>query len=447
MVALSRCLGSLAFLLAGAEGARVSRSKVAGTKFIAGVPVLNYDAAYSGSGVLGELESEREQEWVLVVNQGTSQKELKSMCERAANGCNLMGHPSEGGVPFVEVRATEKDLEAMIKGAKNAVQFVEPDTQVYMIPEIHEAEGPSAQAATWGLNKIGQDDAPGEGQGTTVFVMDTGVRNSHRQFEGRAIGHLDMSTGGYNGKKCNGDKNCALDVDGHGTHCAGTVAGKSYGVAPKASIGAIKVLGDSGEGAWSWSYAGLDYIASSSIRPAVASMSLGGAGTNSAMKNAVDGAVSSGVVVVVAAGNDNADACGFSPAFVPSAITVGSTTSSDSRSWFSCYGSCVDIWAPGSDILSADEDSDTGTDVMSGTSMACPHVSGASALALQAYPNAGASGVLSSLLQMAKSNKLSGLKSGDTNKLLFVGEPIAAPGSSPSPPPDCSGWGRRRRSC
>merc|ERR1719512_39710 len=153
---------------------------------------------------------------------------------------------------------------------------------------------------------------------------------------------------------------CAGDVQGHGTHCAGTAGGETYGVAPSASVRAIKVLGDNGSGSWSWSYGALDWLATNQVRPAVASMSLGGQGTQQAMADAVDAAVNAGVVVVVAGGNSNSDACRFSPAFVPSAITVGSTDSRDRRSSFSNYGACTNIWAPGSSVLSASHTSDTG---------------------------------------------------------------------------------------
>merc|ERR1719454_2515895 len=165
-------------------------------------------------------------------------------------------------------------------------------------------------------------------------------------------------------------------------HCAGTAGGSTYGVAPSAQVRSVKVLSDQGSGSWSWSYSALDWLATGGVRPAVASMSLGGSGTQQAMKDAVDAAVASGVTVVVAAGNDNSDACGFSPAYVPSAITVGSTDSRDYRSSFSNYGRCVDIWGPGSSVLSAGHTSDTATATYSGTSMACPHVSGGAALVL-----------------------------------------------------------------
>ena len=145
-------------------------------------------------------------------------------------------------------------------------------------------------------------------------------------------------------------------------------------MATSAALQSVKVLSDQGSGSWSWSFAALDWLAASSDRPAVASMSLGGSGTTSAMKDAVDAVVSAGVVMVVAAGNENSDACGYSPAYVPNAITVGSTDSTDARSYFSNYGTCVDIWAPGSSVVSLSHTSDTGTSTKSGTSMACPHV-------------------------------------------------------------------------
>merc|ERR1719330_888097 len=267
-----------------------------------------------------------------------------------------MGHP-EGGVPFFELRATESDLERLVHSAKGLISFIEPDQIVHMIPEI---KSNNVEARTWGLNRIGADSRGSTGAGATVFVLDTGVRSSHQEFGGRAASALDMTSG--DPKECNGDVNCAADGQGHGTHCAGTAAGETFGVAPGAAVRSVKVLSDQGSGSWSWSYDALDWLASGNgarVRPAVASMSLGGPGTQNAMKNAVDAAVNSGVVVVVAGGNDNSDACSFSPAFVPSAITVGSTTSTDSRSSFSNYGSCTDIWAPGSNIVSASHRSET----------------------------------------------------------------------------------------
>lgn len=201
----------------------------------------------------------------------------------------------------------------------------------------------------------------------------------------------------------------------------------------------VKVLSDQGSGSWSWSYYALDWLATNPTRPAVASMSLGGSGTQQAMADAVNSAVNSGVVVVVAGGNSNSDACRFSPAFVPSAITVGSTTSLDRRSSFSNYGSCTNIWGPGSDVRSAGHRSDDAYATYSGTSMACPHVSGAAALVLEADPSKKSSAVLAELLDNAVLNALEDLKSGDTNALLYVGAggppPTPEPVPTPAPPP------------
>jgi len=396
--------------------------------------VLNYHTAYGGKASL-EQESEREQEWVIVVKPGVTQKKVQRMCKMNTHGCNLAGH-MDGGVPFIELRGTERDLEAVLSAADGAAKYVEPDQEVFMIPEL---ESDNVEAATWGLNRIGADQRGRTGAGATVFVLDTGVRVSHQEFSGRASPALDMTSGSP--VECNGDLSCAGDAQGHGTHCAGTAAGQTYGVAPAAAVRSVKVLSDQGSGSWSWSYSALDWLAVSSTRPAVASMSLGGSGTQQAMADAVDATVNAGVVVVVAGGNSNSDACNFSPAFVPSAITVGSTTSRDARSSFSNYGACTNIWAPGSDIVSASHTSDGGSRSLSGTSMACPHVSGGAALLLSASPTMKPSAVLAQLTADAAKDAISDLKSGDVNVLLYVAEG-GAPPTPPTegPPPAQCPW-------
>jgi len=400
-------------------------------KFIAGVPVLNYHTAYTGIASF-EQGSEQEQEWVLLVKPGTTDAQVQRMCKISKNGCNLAGH-MDGGVPFVELRGTELDLEAVLSAADGAVKYVEPDQEVFMIPELQADDEP----ATWGLRRVAADQRGRSGASVTVFVLDTGVRVTHQDFSGRASPALDMTSGSP--VECNGDQSCAGDVQGHGTHCAGSAAGQTYGVAPEAAVRSVKVLSDRGSGSWSWSYSALDWLAVGTTRPAVASMSLGGSGNQQAMADAVDAAVNAGVTVVVAAGNDNSNACNYSPAFVPSAITVGSTDSTDSRSYFSNYGACVDIWAPGSAVVSADVRSDSGTSTKSGTSMACPHVSGGAALLLQANPTMKSSAVVQQLLDDAYLNVLSDLKYGDTNALLCVAEggapPTPTPQPTPAPPP------------
>jgi len=320
---------------------------------------------------------------------------------------------------------------------------VTPDFELLLIPDNEDnlAQQPPAflqpGAATWGLNRIGADQKDTFGAGVTIFVLDTGVRTTHNDFTGRASPGADMSSGSL--EECSGNLNCAEDRQGHGTHCAGTAAGSTYGVATSAQLQSVKVLSDQGSGSWSWSFAVLDWLATSAVRPAVASMSLGGSGTSSAMKDAVDAAISGGVVVVVAAGNENSDACGFSPAYVPNAITVGSTVSTDARSGFSNYGTCVDIWAPGSSVLSLSHTSNTGTSTKSGTSMACPHVSGAAALILGVDGSKSPQQVISDLLDDARRNEISGLRTGDTNALLYVGAG-EAPNPVPTPAPPPGSW-------
>jgi len=437
MVAASRCLGLLALSgsLLESLGGRIARkhNDQPETKFIAGVPVLNYNLAFQGQANLAELGENAKEDWVVVGNPGTSDTAINTACQTHAAGCALAGHPSKGGMAFFKIRATEHELQAVLEEAGGVAKFAEPDVAVSTWPDM-----PSVQAeASWGLTRIGAPSAATTGKGVHVYVCDTGIRATHRDFGGRAISALDMSSGSR--RECNGALNCGADAAGHGTHCAGTVGGRTFGVAPGAWVHSVKVLSDSGSGSWSWSYSALDWLATSGERPAVASMSLGGAGTQNAMKVAVDTAVNAGVTVVVAGGNENMDACTVSPAFVPSAITVGSTTPGDSRSSFSNYGTCTDIWAPGSDITSAAYNSDTGSATMSGTSMACPHVSGASALLLESSKGLKSAQIISKLVDNAISNALTGLKSGDVNKLLWVGASAA-----PSPPAPVTRRRRRR---
>jgi len=410
-------------LAVGADALRQQRRPTPQVKYIAGVPIYNYDQAYEGQhSLLGE-GAELEENWIVMANDHASDEVITALC--TSSTCKDVGNPSEGGVPFFEVRCSEAELEKIILQGDGMVDFVEPDLPVYALEEEVELESEESQeesqAATWGLNKIGADKRPNRGKGVNIFILDTGVRTTHNEFGNRARPALDFSPSGKR-TECKGSKSCAVDRQGHGTHCAGTAAGKRYGVAPHANIFSAKVLGDDGKGSSSWGIGSLDWIASKKGKaPTVASMSLGGRGTSSSYDNAIRKVTGRGVVVVVAAGNDKTDACGFTPAHVSTAITVGSTDSQDYRSSFSNYGKCVNIWAPGSNIWSAYLSSNDATKSLSGTSMACPHVAGAAAIVLSSSRGSSPSAVRKQLLSRAKSGRIRGLTNSDTNRLLYVG--------------------------
>ena len=236
--------------------------------------------------------------------------------------------------------------------------------------------------ATWGLDRIDQSNLPLSnsytynftGAGVTAYIIDTGIRFSHNDFGGRAVSGYDAVDGGS-----------ADDCHGHGTHVAGTVGGSTYGVAKGVSLVGVRVLNCSGSGTTSGVIAGIDWVTSNhTTGKAVANMSLGG-GASTSIDNAVKNSIADGVVYAIAAGNSNRDACRYSPARVPEAITVGATTSTDARASYSNYGSCLDLFAPGSSITSAWYTSNTATNTISGTSMATPHVAGVAALYLEGH--------------------------------------------------------------
>ena len=384
-------------------------------------------AAPSAAGEVSTVQEPIAGSYIVVFKPDAVRSAAEARSQRPLVGAAArdLARAHRGNVDFVyqhalkgfSVRMTHVQAEALARNPR--VAYVEPDQVVHAIA--------TQTPVTWGLDRIDQRDLPlsnsytynQTGAGVHAYIIDTGIRSTHTEFGGRVSNGADFV----------GDGNGTNDCNGHGTHVAGTTGGATYGVAKGVTLHAVRVLNCQGSGSTSGVIAGVDWVTNNSPSPAVANMSLGG-GASTSLDNAVANSIASGVSYAIAAGNSNANACNYSPARVASAVTVGSTTNTDARSSFSNYGTCLDIFAPGSSITSAWHTSNTATNTISGTSMATPHVAGTIALFLQANQGASPSTVRTELVGNSTSGKVTNPGSGSPNQLLY-----SIFGGSPPPPP------------
>ncbi len=316
------------------------------------------------------------------------------------------------GTVFQGFAATLPDVAVPILRNHPLVASIEQDRTVSVVQTVGTQANP-----TYGLDRINQRKLPLDAiysytttaSNITAYVIDTGILATHQDFGGRVTGP---------GFTAINDGRGSSDCNGHGTHVAGTVGGSTYGVAKGVKLVAVRVLGCDGSGTNSGVIAGVDWVAANAPAGSVANMSLGG-GASSALDTAVTNAVNRGVVMVVAAGNDSSNACNYSPARAAAAITVGATTSTDARASYSNFGSCVDVFAPGSNIPSAWYTSNTATNTISGTSMASPHVAGIAALVRSAQPNLTPGEVASVITRSATSGVITSVGTGSPNLLAY----------------------------
>ena len=377
-------LTALALTAACSDGAQAPLATAGGRT----APVLS---ASEGRGIDGQ--------YIVVLNEGANARSVAAIAGVSPR--------------FVYTAALNGFSAELNQGQLNALQH---NGAVAYIEQDQQVQAAATQSgATWGLDRIDQRDLPlnstynytPTGAGVRAYIIDTGILLSHSNFGGRASSGYDAVDGGS-----------ADDCNGHGTHVAGTVGSTTYGVAKGVSLIAVRVLDCAGSGTNSGVIAGMDWVANNHVKPAVANMSLGG-GASTATDDAVNRMHNAGVTVVVAAGNENQNACNVSPARAANAITVGSTTSTDARSSFSNYGSCVDVFAPGSNILSTWYTSTSATNTISGTSMASPHVAGIAALYLQGNTTATAATVANAIITTSTPNKVTSAGTGSPNRLVY----------------------------
>lgn len=298
-----------------------------------------------------------------------------------------------------------------------AIQLSQDDRVAYVEQDSETYTSATQTPGSWGIDRIDQRGLPLNNQyswsngasNVHAYILDTGIRPTHAEFGGRASADYDALPDGRAGIDCNG----------HGTHVAGTIGGATFGVAKDVRLHSVRVLPCSGPGLVSHLMMGVDWVTANHIKPAVANISIVLSTTSVAAETAVQSSINAGVTYVIAAGNVNLDACTSSPGRLPGAITVGALNSNDSKAGYSNWGSCVDVWAPGTMIISAGIADDTGSRTLSGTSMAAPHVAGIAALYLASHTNATPSAVSNAITGTSTTNIVTGLDPASPNRTVY----------------------------
>lgn len=345
-------------------------------------------------------------QYIVLLNSSVADPEAATQ-ELMWNRRAAIEHTYQYAVKGFAAKLSKAQADSLSRNPNVAV--VQPDLRVKAQSLTVESD------PTWGLDRVDEHDYPldsrysygATGSGVNVYVIDGGIRLTHNEFGGRA--HFAFDAFGGSG----------VDCRGHGTHVAATIAGATYGVAKKATVYDVKVLDCDGNSTLSKIVAGVDWVTGHRKLPAVANMSLGSVG-NAIFDSVVKASIAKGVTYVASAGNDDTDACKQSPARVSQVLTVGAIKEGDYRASWSNYGSCVDLFAPGDLITSAYYTSDGATRVMSGTSMASPHVAGVAALYLSAHPSATPADVRSAIVGNATTGRVHDA-AGTANRIVYSG--------------------------